>query len=244
MKRLLCLLLLISTNVTGLFRATNVAQKNGRPKNMQVCWNSPHRNFGTTHFIVGHKDQSVRIPAKKLEPIQSTPVSSHLVFDKNRISQSFFTTVHDLSPIILSVIADAKKSVWIAAYSLTDLRIADHLVRAHNGGVDVCVIVDAGNVKQIYSKVRHLAAKNVPIWCYDSTLNKEQTKKFSSEPLMHHKIIISDDVVVTGSANFTRAGQGPKKNVENIIIVRDEPTVKEYCEEFQRLKQYCTKYVP
>jgi phosphatidylserine/phosphatidylglycerophosphate/cardiolipin synthase-like enzyme len=56
---------------------------------------------------------------------------------------------------------------------------------------------------------------------------------------MHHKLIVADDFVVTGSANFTKAGQ--KTNIENITVLRDRQTVDEYHAEFERLKKYCVR---
>lgn len=138
--------------------------------------------------------------------------------------------------------AQAKKCLYVAAFTLTDFRIVSYLMDAHKSGVDVCVIADVSNMRQAHSKVQLLADNNIAVWCYKPVLNPNYKKRGFSEPFMHHKIIIGDDFVVTGSANLTKAGQ--KDNIENITILRDKQTVDEHHAEFERLKKYCVKCMP
>jgi phosphatidylserine/phosphatidylglycerophosphate/cardiolipin synthase-like enzyme len=216
------------------------------PKTKQLCFNNVSPQFGTTHFIVGHKEKN--LPKQKLKKHQSFVDKNRMsaprtsLIDQNRISQSFFTTEHDLSPILLEVMQQAKKRLYIAAFSLTDQRIVKCLIDAHNNGIDVCVITDANNMKQMHSKIKHLVDKNVPVWYYDHTLNPRCKKNGLSDPCMHHKfMIVDDDMVITGSANLTRAGQN--SNIENINILRDKTTMEEYLAEIKRLMQFCIKYL-
>jgi phosphatidylserine/phosphatidylglycerophosphate/cardiolipin synthase-like enzyme len=222
-------------------------------KNLKVCFNNAPPTFGTTHFIVGYENKS-RSKIKKPTSLSAHPelvegrrTGKQHVFDttpglnKQRITQSFFTTIHDLSPILLEIMADAKECLYIAAFNLTDMRIVDHLKHAHKNGIDVCVITDASNMKHAHSKMRILINDNIPVWYYKPSLNP-QYKKGLSEPCMHHKLVVAENCVVTGSANFTKAGQ--KTNIENITIVRDKQTVDEYHAEFERLKKYCVRCTP
>ena len=128
--------------------------------------------------------------------------------------------------------------MYIAAFTLTDQRIADLIIEKYKNGINVCVIVDASNMKQAYSKVHTLIKNKVPVWRYNPALNPHYKKNGLSEPFMHHKCIeVDDDVVVTGSANLTKAGQ--KSNIENINILRDKQAIDEHRQEFERLKKYC-----
>jgi phosphatidylserine/phosphatidylglycerophosphate/cardiolipin synthase-like enzyme len=233
-----------------LLIAVSISLRAEEQKNIQLCLNSSP-NFGTTHFIVGYKDsaspvkvesvihekkQLKRIAHKKQENIRG---GASLV-DKNRMTQSFFTTIHDLSDILLSLISQSQKSLYIAAFTLTDKRIADLIIEKHKHGLDVCVIVDAGNMKHMHSKVQNLVNNNVTVLIYSPPLNPLYKRNGLSEPLMHHKcIVIDNEMVVTGSANLTKAGQ--KNNIENINILRDKQAVDEHREEIKRLKQYCTE---
>jgi phosphatidylserine/phosphatidylglycerophosphate/cardiolipin synthase-like enzyme len=222
-------------------------------RNTQLCLNSS-ANFGTTHFIVGYKDSTVPIKVESvIHEKKELKRTSHKkqgnirgganLVDKNRTTQSFFTTIHDLSDILLSLISQSQKSLYIAAFTLTDKRIADLIIEKHKHGLDVCVIVDAGNMKQMHSKVQSLVNNNIAVFIYSPPLNPLYKKNGLSEPLMHHKcIVIDNEMVVTGSANLTKAGQ--KNNIENINILRDKQAVEEHREEIKRLKQYCTECKP
>ena len=230
MKRfyILLLLLLFNASEAGIFRRA----KNNiyTTKNTQLCFNEVPRNFGTTHFIVGyHENNVVKKEHKKPISRKKQKSSAHNLIDCNRISQAFFTTAHDFSPIFLELISQAEKCLYIATFSLTDDRIVDGIIKAYDKGIDIWVLTDANNMNQEYSKIKFLIKKNVPVWYYKCKKNG------LIEPCMHHKFIIVDnEVVVTGSANLTKAGQ--KTNAENITILRDQTTIKEYLAEIERLK--------
>jgi phosphatidylserine/phosphatidylglycerophosphate/cardiolipin synthase-like enzyme len=217
------------------------ASKN-KLSNLKVCFNNAPPTFGTTHFIVGYDKKVIPKTEKRHVIHKKQQFSDNITgLDKKRTTQSFFTTIHDLSPILLEIMADAKKCLYIAAFNLTDMRIVDYVKHAHKNGIDVCVITDASNMKQAHSKMQTLINDNIPVWYYKPSLNP-QYKKGLSEPCMHHKLVVAEDFVVTGSANFTKAGQ--KTNIENITIVRDKQTVDEYHAEFERLKKYCVRCTP
>lgn len=243
MKRLSYVLMCLIFNVSGMLHVASSVQKSIL-KNRQLCFNDTPRNFGTTHFIIGYNgnNNSKKRAQKKhsvFQKKQGVLLDSVSLIDKNRISQSFFTTVHDLSPLLLEIMSEAKKCLYIAAFTLTDFRIVNHVLNAHKNGVDVCVITDASSMKNMHSKIHMLVDGNVEVWCYKPSLNPTYKRNGLSEPFMHHKIIIGDDFVLTGSANFTKAGQ--KTNIENVNILRDKQTVGEHHAEFERLKKFCVK---
>jgi phosphatidylserine/phosphatidylglycerophosphate/cardiolipin synthase-like enzyme len=188
-------------------------------------------------IVVENQKQSQKKAKRVVLKKQKLLPGAELV-DKNRITQSFFTSIHDLSDIILNQLSGAKKSLYIAAFNLTDNRIADLLIEKQKLGVDVCVITDASNMKHTYSKIHKLIDNKVPVWRYSPALNPNYIHRNLSEPLMHHKCMcIDNEVVITGSANLTKSGQ--RDNVENINILRDVQAVNEHCQEIKRLKKYC-----
>ena len=247
MKHVHYLLLCLFFNISSM-HIIHAARKH---KNVQLCLNdTPHENFGTTHFIVGYHPSSppfdkLRASGRRVKQPHRVKKSQNIiidepsVIDKNRISQSFFTTLQELSPILLEIMAEAKTCLYVAAFNLTDMRIVDCVKNAHKKGIEVCVITDASNMNHMHSKLDILINNGVDVRCYKPMLNPKYKKKGLAEPLMHHKLIIADDFVVTGSANLTKAGQ--KDNIENITILRDKKTVDEYHAEFERLKKYCVK---
>ena len=49
---------------------------------------------------------------------------------------------------------------------------------------------------------------------------------------MHNKLVVADDVVVTGSFNLSNHAMG---NAENVLLIRDQELAKKYEEYIQRL---------
>lgn len=200
--------------------------------------------FGRTHFIRGYSAPAqLPTPLPKKEKIiidQRPPIidgsSAHLI-DESRKSQTFFSSIHDITSIILQVINAATSILEIAAFTLTHPEITDAIIAARKKGVDVSVIMDPGKMKDPYSKAQKLIDNDISVWQYDPMLRPNYKKKNGYDPLMHHKIILADKRVVTGSANLTKAAQ--KDNIENIYLTEDEQDVEEYRQEMKRLKSYC-----
>lgn len=237
MKRLLSVLMCIVCNVSGMQIA----------RNAQMCFNNIPRGFGTTHFIRGYASHNKVAPQPEKEVVvnQIQPIidgsSAHLL-DSSRLIQAFFPSIHNIPSIILDILSKAQKTIQVAAFALTDNRIAKELINAHKRGVDVSVIMDENNIKQPYSKGQMLADNKISVKYYNPLLRSNYKKK-RYVPLMHRKCCIVDGkLVITGSANFTGAGLG--SNVEDINVISCEHTVAEQIAEHDRLDKCSTKLKP
>lgn len=121
---------------------------------------------------------------------------------------------------ILEVLEQAKREIWVAAYVLTDTRIVETLVKAHQRGVRVRVVIDARNLEN--SKEETLQQAGVDV------------RKDGNPYTMHNKIIVVDrEWVVTGSYNFTNSGFG--RNNENLLILRDGALAQRYQREVEAI---------
>jgi phosphatidylserine/phosphatidylglycerophosphate/cardiolipin synthase-like enzyme len=238
MKRLMSIVMLLFAfnlmSMSALFQS-------GKRVGSRKIYNSSA--LGRTHFIRGYSApvQPATLPEKKEILLDQRPFiiqgsSAHLI-DESRKSQTFFSSIHDITSIILAVINAATSILEIAAFTLTHPEITDAIIAARKKGVDVSVIMDPGKLKDPYSKAQKLIDNDISVWKYDPMLRPNYKKKNGYDPLMHHKIILADDKVVTGSANLTRAAQ--KDNMENIHLMSDEQDVEEYRQEMKRLKSYC-----
>lgn len=234
-----------TTAMTTVLQRTKRINPKNTPRNTQLCLHTP-RDFGTKHFIVGYK--SPKKLSVKITPVEEISVSqkpfiingssAHLI-DESRHTQSFFTTVHNTTSIILEIFNQAQKSIAIAAFYLTDMSIANALIAAHKKGIDVRVIVDGSKMKERSSKVQKLIDNGIAVQHYDCSLQPGYKKKNWSDPIMHHKCMLIDNkIVITGSANATNAA---KDNIENINILRDSLAVEEHRQEFTRLKKLCVE---
>jgi phosphatidylserine/phosphatidylglycerophosphate/cardiolipin synthase-like enzyme len=141
----------------------------------------------------------------------------------------------DIETAIVDVIAGARRQVLVQAYLLTSKKIATTLVATHRRGVDVRVLVDAGQLEKVPSSMAgELAAAGVPVWI--------ETKYQNA----HNKIIVVDPetpgaIVITGSFNYTWTAQ--HNNAENILIARNNPALAaRYADNWQRHRQEATPY--
>lgn len=199
--------------------------KSVKPRNIRTCFNASN-SIGKTHFIVnnGH--------SRGYSQFQPIPPSA---YQQIRLTKSLFAPNDDILAEISKTLSQAQKKIEIAAFCLTDARVANQLIDAQKRGVDVCVIMDAGNMKNNYSKAQKLIDNGITVLRYDPSL-RPNYKKGNYERIMHLKWIIADDVLVTGSANLTRSAVA---NVESIVVISCPQEVADHRRAFQDLKQYC-----
>ncbi len=122
--------------------------------------------------------------------------------------QVCFTPGGNCTADIVNVINQAHKSLLIQAYQFTSPPIARAVVDAKNRGVDVKIILDKTQYSdKKYSSAQFFANEGVPVW-------------IDYRPhIAHNKIMIIDNqIVITGSFNFTRNAQD--HNAENLLIIK------------------------
>jgi phosphatidylserine/phosphatidylglycerophosphate/cardiolipin synthase-like enzyme len=117
-----------------------------------------------------------------------------------------FAPEHDVAQLICDKIAEAKKEVLVLAYSFTNRKITQALIRAHRKGIKVEVVADREQTYNLaQTTVRDLLAAKVPVWL---------DNRFAAA---HNKVMVIDGhTVITGSFNFTQAAQ--MKNAENALV--------------------------
>lgn len=118
----------------------------------------------------------------------------------------------------------ATKSIRFMTFSLTDPETGQTIINKAKSGVQVEGIFDRWLAAGKYSLFPHLQAAGLKV------------RKDGNEALMHHKVIIIDDqVVITGSYNYSQNAEN--NNNEAFLIIRDMPhVVQAYNEEFKRLQ--------
>lgn len=124
---------------------------------------------------------------------------------------------------IVKIINSAKSSIKIAAYSFSSKLITEALIKAHNRGVDVQIVLDKSQKTAKYSTYKELKSNNVPV------------RVNSRYAIMHNKfMIIDNDVLQTGSFNYTEAAEN--RNAENALtIIGDKVLIYKYTREWNRL---------
>lgn len=137
-------------------------------------------------------------------------------------SDTYFSPGNTCLNILLSLINDAKKSVDICVFTISDNNIRDAILAAYARGICIRVITDNDKTEDLGSDIYTLAKKGVNI-------RTDQTRHH-----MHHKFAIFDGrKLITGSFNWTRSAS--LYNHENLVLLEDKDTVVEFGEEFEKL---------
>lgn len=143
--------------------------------------------------------------------------------------QVAFTPGDDAAGLVVDAIRKARRQVLVQAYSFTHKDIAQALVDAKRHGIDVQLLADRQQMETIAtSQVEWLAEQGVPVW-----IDAEHAAA-------HNKVMVIDNgmpdaAVITGSFNFTHAGQ--HRNAENLLILRGNSTLTEaYAANWRRHK--------
>jgi phosphatidylserine/phosphatidylglycerophosphate/cardiolipin synthase-like enzyme len=134
---------------------------------------------------------------------------------------------------ILEGIRSAKQTILLQAYVLYSTQLAGALVRAHQRGIQVHVLLDA-NAQPHHppvSAVARLVAAGIAV-----SLDARHTSA-------HDKIMILDEeIVITGSYNWTVTAE--KENGENLLVIRDPQLAKVYSANWRRHAHHSTPYRP
>lgn len=129
--------------------------------------------------------------------------------------ETAFTPGDDIEGLLTDAVDKARRQVLVQAYILTSKPLTKSLIAARKRGVDVRVLVDAGQLNKLgHERVAAMLAAGVTV--------REETRYKSA----HNKVIVidaagADATVITGSYNFTWSAQN--KNAENILIARKNP---------------------
>jgi phosphatidylserine/phosphatidylglycerophosphate/cardiolipin synthase-like enzyme len=122
---------------------------------------------------------------------------------------------------IITEISNAKTSIVVAIFSFTDDDLSAALIERHNAGIDVRILMEAGQVSK-YSEQKKLIDAGIPV------------HMDTNSAYMHNKFIVIDSTTtLTGSVNYS--GNGFNENNENLIIITGTGTAQRYITEFDRL---------
>ena len=132
----------------------------------------------------------------------------------------YFTPPAGAASGLIKQIDGAKKSIKVMAYGFTATNLAEALVRAKRRGVDVGLIQDEKTAQNNRETLPILLAAGIEV------------RSDGKHAIQHNKVmLIDDDIVITGSYNFTNSAE--KRNAENIMIVRSSYAAKRYADNWK-----------
>jgi phosphatidylserine/phosphatidylglycerophosphate/cardiolipin synthase-like enzyme len=130
---------------------------------------------------------------------------------------------------IVDQINAAKSEILVQAHSFTSASIAKALLNAYKRGVKVEAILDRSQRKEKYTSATLLVNAGIPTFIDDK------------HAIAHNKIMIIDnEMVITGSFNFTKAAE--EKNAENVLIIKSKELANIYVGNWYNHKQHSEKY--
>lgn len=130
--------------------------------------------------------------------------------------QSCFTPGENCTALIVQHIDNAKSEIRVQAYSFTSPPIIEALIKARQRGVNVRILIDKSNKDKMNVE---------PLLPLTNAFGNDI--KIDVLPgIAHNKVMIIDDIVITGSFNFTKAAQ--HRNAENVLILKNKTIHSRY----------------
>jgi len=148
---------------------------------------------------------------------------------KDAPAQVYFSPKGGGQDAIVQTIGKAKSTILVQAYSFTSAPIAEALKKAHDRGVKVQAILDKSQRGEKYTGATYLKNSGIPVLID------------AAHAIAHNKVmVLDDDVVVTGSFNFTKAAE--ERNAENVLIVQDKGLARLYRENWENHRGHSEAY--
>lgn len=132
-----------------------------------------------------------------------------------------FTPPRGCTEFIVKAIKKSKSSIFIQAYSFTCKNIASILIKAHQQGIKVVVLIDKGQIKDHHSQIHNLVDNNISVYID------------SISGLAHNKIVIIDEkTIITGSFNYST--NADTRNAENVLLIENSEVTNLYLANWQK----------
>ncbi len=134
----------------------------------------------------------------------------------------YFSPGTDILESISGLLKQAKETLDICVFTITDERLANDILNCHQSGVKVRIITDDNKMFDHGSAIKSLRNAGIAI------------KIDHSRYHMHHKFgIIDAKIVFTGSFNWTYTATN--HNQENLLVTTNYDINKQYKEQFELL---------
>ncbi|OLY82159.1 Mitochondrial cardiolipin hydrolase [Smittium mucronatum] len=175
--------------------------------------NNNHQNSSYSQALANNNYQPNPAPV-----ITSAPASKSKIY----VKPYFFPSETSFNAL-RNALLDAKSTLDICVFSITDNDIRDAIIKKHQSNVRVRIISDDDQAKTLGSDVLDLRDQyNIPVR-FDNMAS-----------YMHNKFAVVDSArVITGSYNWSKNAR--KNNQENIIITNSSEAVNGFSAEFEKL---------
>ncbi|MBF2054658.1 MAG: DUF1669 domain-containing protein [Candidatus Sericytochromatia bacterium] len=139
----------------------------------------------------------------------------------NSTIQTFFSPRGGGQEAIMQTLNQAQKRISFMTFSFTDKEIANLMIQKKQAGLRVDGVYDQCLGYGQYSTYHMMRQAGI------------HTRMDGNEALLHHKTILADDTVITGSFNFS--ANADKTNNENMLIIQNSYVTASYYQEYDRV---------
>jgi phosphatidylserine/phosphatidylglycerophosphate/cardiolipin synthase-like enzyme len=147
-------------------------------------------------------------------PLAESPATAEAL-SRAEVLGLYFTPPADIAAAVVDVINQSRSEVLVQAYGFTHNGIAQSLVKAQGRGVRIRVLLD--------QKSEFINRYVVDLF----KINAIQMRFDGNHAIAHNKVMIVDDnIVITGSFNFTNSAQ--TRNAENLLVLRSADLAHNY----------------
>ena len=141
--------------------------------------------------------------------------------EQTRADEAYFSPGESILRKLRGLLGSARLSVDLCLFTVSDDRLTQCIIEAHQRGVTVRLITDNDKRHDEGSDIASIARAGI------------QVRMDEGEEHMHHKFALFDaECLATGSYNWTR---GATTNFENLLVTWSPVAVGMFSEEFEAL---------
>ena len=175
--------------------------------------------FGSANFSVSGLESGLNdiivFPSKYVPIFKEFFLNAWEYGRIEKVKDFYVSPIDKTEEFVLSLAQNARKRIWICVYSFTDANLLASLKLKESQGVDVKIVTDKW-------------FRSSPIFKY----YKDQVRIIDKR-MLHHKFMIVDNILITGSTNYTESGF--HKNVEMFWKTNDRRFIESYEKVFLEL---------
>jgi phosphatidylserine/phosphatidylglycerophosphate/cardiolipin synthase-like enzyme len=159
--------------------------------------------------------------AGEFGPTSSSTVETQSTTIDGTPIQVLFAAEDEVATQLVPLLENADNSIRFMVFSFTLDEMGAALRRGAAAGVDVRGIFETRGSETEYSEMPALYCAGVPV------------RQDGNPGTFHHKVFVIDDqMVITGSFNFSN--NADSSNDENVVIINNSDIAEQYLEEFER----------
>ncbi len=159
--------------------------------------------------------------AGEFGPTSSSTLSNQTVIMGDTPVRIFFAAEDEVVSQLLPLIESAQNNISFMAFSFTHDDLGKAILERAQAGVEVSGIFETRGSETDYSEMTKFYCAGIPVL------------QDGNPGTFHHKVFLIDDqMVVTGSLNFSE--NADDSNDENVIVVSNRDVAAQYRQEFER----------